>query len=314
MPEKVNTNLQVSSLKDLYERSLYGEYLKEIMGFYVPLALQLPSRRSDPMFMTEEVKAHGRGGVTDVATRADKVMQDDIKMKISKLGYEWGFWGEEGGDRITQVDKNKTHTLIADPIEGTNNFKNHRDNDWGSVVALADNQTEEPVIGIIAHPTQRRFYVGVKGGGAYIVEYDEKGELANFTQMNNDPEKEEFTYNNSPHFSEELYAQVDRFLKKGKIIETDEKLKRSKVRIPDESGNIFDDLESGALEAIRNRGTIYFKTSAEMAAVFVILGEVGGKVTDGEGRPWSLNLNTMLSARNDEDYLYLKRLYDEVRN
>jgi hypothetical protein len=52
-------------------------------------------------------------------------------------------------------------------------------------------------------------------------------------------------------------------------------------------GNTFSDSESGALEAVRYSGTIYFKTSEEMAAVFVILEELGGVVTNGNGALWS---------------------------
>ena len=302
------------NLNNLFLTSKYGQYLKEILNFYVPLALQLPSRRNDPVFMSEDVKATGRSGVTDVATKADKTMQDEVKLNISKLGHNWGFWGEEGEDRITGIDKTKTHTIVADPIEGTNNFKNNLDDHWGSVIALIDNKIEEPIIVIVAHPTKKRFYVGVKDGGAYVIEYDEKGELLSFQSMSQKPEKSEFTYNASPHFSEDLYAQVDEFFKMGKIIETNKKLGRSRVGIPDENGNIFDDLESGALEAVRNRGTLYFKTSAEMAAVFVILSELGGKVTDAGGESWSLNINTMISARNEEDYLLLKELYKKTKH
>ena len=123
MTEDMNRTQRITSYKGLSERSPYGDYLKEIMNFYVPLALQLPSRRNDPAFMTEDVKVVGRSGVADVATKADKVMQDDIKTSIDKLGHNWGFWGEEGEDRITQINKTKTHTVVTDPIEGTNNFK-----------------------------------------------------------------------------------------------------------------------------------------------------------------------------------------------
>ena len=312
MAEDMNTTQRITSYKDLSERSPYGEYLKEIMNFYVPLALQLPTRRKDSTFMAEEVKAEGRGGVTDIATKADKVMQDDIKMSISKLGHNWGLWEEEGEDRITEIDKTKTHTIVTDPIEGTNNFKHNLNDQWGSVIALVDNKTEKPIIGIVAHPTQRRFYVGVKDSGAYILEYHDKGELILFQVMNAEPNKSEFTYNASPHFSEDLYAQVDRFLQMGKVIKTDEKLGRSRIGIPDEKGEVFDDLESGALEVVRYKGTMYFKTSAEMAAVFVILNEIGGKVTDAFGEPWSININTLIAARNEHDYQYLKNLYDKT--
>ncbi len=307
----MDSQVRLSSFEDLREHSHYGDYLQEIMTFYVPLALRLPFLRDDPAFMQEEVKAVGRDGITDVATKADKFMQDQIKQNIHSLHPEWGFWGEEGEDRITQLDKSKHFTLVTDPIEGTNNFKRKIDNQWGSVIALVDNKRGEPVIGIVAHPAKKRFYGGVKGSGSYVIEYNEKREITNFAAVSKEAEQASFTYNNSPHFNRELFEQVDRFMKQGKIINTDD-LGRSTVGIPDESGNIFEDLESGALEAIRNRGTIYFKTSAEMAAVFVILNEIGGKVTNTEGKPWSINIDTLIAARNDNDYQYLKSVFDKT--
>jgi len=58
--------------------------------------------------------------------------------------------------------------------------------------------------------------------------------------------------------------------------------------------------------------TIYFKTSNEMAAVFVILGEIGGIVSDAKGKPWHMGLNTMISARSKKDYDFLKSLYENT--
>lgn len=311
MSENMDSQVRLSSIEDLLEHSSYGDYLQEIMKFYVPLALKLPSLRDNPDFMEEEIKGVGRSGITDVATKADKFMQDQIKQNLHSFHPEWGFWGEEGEDRITQLDKNKSFTLVTDPIEGTNNFKRRIDDQWGSVIALIDNKSGEPVIGIVAHPTEKRFYIGVKGSGSYVIEYDENGEMSDFKPMSQETERTTFTYNNSPHFSEELFEQVDRFLKQGKIIKTNE-LGRSTIGIPDENSNIFEDLESGALEAVRNRGTIYFKTSAEMAAVFVILNELGGKVTDALGKPWSININTLIAARNKDDYQFLTSIFNKT--
>lgn len=50
-----------------------------------------------------------------------------------------------------------------------------------------------------------------------------------------------------------------------------------------------------------------------MAAVFVILEELGGKVTDGEGNPWTLGINSLIAAKNEEDYEYLKNLYNKTK-
>jgi len=74
----------------------------------------------------------------------------------------------------------------------------------------------------------------------------------------------------------------------------------------------FEDPESGALEVIRYRGTIYFKTSNEMAAVFVIINELGGKVTDAKGNPWYLGISTLIAARTQEDYSYLQGIYNKT--
>jgi len=135
--------------------------------------------------------------------------------------------------------------------------------------------------------------------------------------MSKDPEFPEFTYNASPHFEPNLVQQVDRFLVQG-TIQPDEpnadELEKSRKRVVLPNGTIFTDPESGALEAIRNRGTIYFKTSNEMAAVFVIINELGGKVTDGEGKPWTLGISTLLTARNEQDYKYLINIYNQTRS
>jgi hypothetical protein len=77
---------------------------------------------------------------------------------------------------------------------------------------------------------------------------------------------DKFTYNNSPHFSKKLNERVEVFKSRGER-------KNEELVIKDQN---FIDLESGALEAMQYRGGIFFKTSLEMAAVQVILEELGG--------------------------------------
>lgn len=291
----------------------YGKFAKEILSFFVPLALKLPKLREDPVFMTVTVKATGVSGVQDVVTEADKFMQKKLKEEVEELHPDWQFWGEEGEDNISAFDSSKQFLFITDPIEGTNNFRAKKDNLWGSVVALVDK--EEPVIGIVAHPATKTFYLGVKSQGAYILRYNEDGQILAVNPMSSKPEDDRFTYNNSPHFSSELSEIAERFLSLGQvqpILDDASDLDKSRKTVVIKD-NIFIDPESGALEVIKNRGTIYFKTSNEMAAVFVILGEIGGIVTDAEGKPWSLGINSLISARNKEDYDYLKSLSDKAR-
>lgn len=317
---KINL-LNSMQLKDLVEQSSMGEHLGQILGFYVPLALQLTTLRDNPEFMEATVKATAASGITDVATKADVYMQQLIKEQITTTHPDWQFWGEEGEDNIKDYDETKSFLLLTDPIEGTNNFRARKDDQWGSVVALVDIKTKEPVIGIVAHPIKRLFYVGVKGSDSYILQYDKKGNLASIRPMDKTPEKNIFTYNASPHFEPHLVEQVGKFFDLGKVQpdgpnanELDKS--RKTVCMADTTGKevIFEDPESGALEAVRYNGTIYFKTSNEMAAVFVIMNELGGKVADAKGNPWHLGINTLISARTQENHSYLQGIYNRTTN
>lgn len=296
-----------------FQSTEYGKFAKEILNFFVPLSLKLPKLRDDPNLMTATVKAVGSSGVQDVVTEVDKFMQQRLKEEVARLHPDWQFWGEEEEDNVVSFDSSKSFLFITDPIEGTNNFRAKKDNLWGSVVALVD--SDEPVIGIVAHPATKTFYLGVKDQGSCILRYNENGQISSVNPMGNKPEDERFTYNNSPHFNPDLVDTVEKFLSLGKVQlvignASDLDKSRKTVVIKD---NTFIDPESGALEVVRNRGTIYFKTSNEMAAIFVILGESGGIVTDADGKPWSLGINSLISARNIEDYNYLKDLMDKVR-
>ncbi|MFH1276744.1 MAG: inositol monophosphatase family protein [Candidatus Woesearchaeota archaeon] len=311
--------VKITNLEVLAQQSDYAKYVVDILDFYVPLVLQLPKLRDNPQLMKETVKARSASGVTDVATQADEYVQEKIKEEVLQRHLDWQFWGEEGSDNVSEYDSTKTILVVNDPIEGTNNFKHHKDNQWGSVIGLVDVNTRKPIAGIIAHPIERTFYVGVKDVGAFELKYDEKGVLVKFNRMKAEPEFDEFTYNNSPHFEDNLVAQVEKFYGLGEVqpLSRDaDELERSRREVHiNRNGDdyIFVDPESGALEAVRYRGTICFKTSNEMAAVFPIIEELGGKVTDGNGNSWSLGINTLIAGRNAKDYELLKEVYNQTR-
>jgi len=204
-------------LKNIAKRSPYKEQLEQILDFYVPLVLQLPMMRNNSELMRATIKATSVLGIADVATRADVQMQQLIKEQVVAIHPDWQFWGEEGEDNIKEYDETKLFLLVTDPIEGTNNFRARKDDQWGSVIALVDLKTKEPIIGVVAHPTKRLFYIGVKDGGSYILQYNEKKNLVNTQPMDKKPEKDIFTYNASPHFDANLVEQVDKFLGLGEV-------------------------------------------------------------------------------------------------
>lgn len=304
--------------KDSIPQTKYGKYTRDVLAIYIPLLASLPGLRNNKKFMEQNIKATGQAGVDDVVTKADVWMQSEIKNHIRQAYPNWQFWGEEGDDSNKQLDTSKEYLFITDPIEGTNNFRFFRDEYWGSVVALVDMQSQEPVIGLIARPTKQRLFVGIKNEGAFVVSYDDNGGIISTTRMNNQPEYDFFTYNNSPHFEPTLLNQVDRFFGLGKVqpdVEGADKLDQSRkdVLLPYDKEQVkFVDVECGALEPMLFRGVIMFKTNIEMAAVFAIAPEIGATVTDSEGKPWSIKTNTLIFGRNKKEWQYLKDIYDKT--
>lgn len=302
--------LPEKAFKAFHEQPRYADCLNELLNIYLPLLIELPNLRERPEMMAEHIKATSPNSITDVATQADLYAQTQVKLGITGLG--WQFWGEEGEDgKLSVLDPLYPFTVIMDPIEGTNNFRWRIDEHWGSVLALVDNQSQEPVVGIVAHPVTKRLYIGIKSAGAYEAEYDKQGTIISFEKMSQQPQQAVFTYNNSPHFDDVERDQIDRFMSLGEIISQDD-YRRATLGIPDKDGELFYDYESGALEAIQARGSLFFKTDIEMAAVFVILKELGGYVSDAEGNPWKMGIHTLIAARTKQDYDFLKGIYDKV--
>ncbi len=296
-----------------------GRYVKDIFSVHISLLIRLPSLRDDENFMKQETKAIGQSGIDDVVTKADLWMQSELKNHIQGLHPDWQFWGEEEGDSKKEIDTSKKLLFVTDPIEGTNNFRYFKDEYWGSVISVVDIATQEPLIGIVAQPIKKRLFVGIKNEGAFVVHYNDSGEITKTESLTNSPEYNFFTYNNSPHFAPHLIKQVKRFFKRGEVQPNKEgadQLDRSRkdVMLPFGKNQIkFMDVECGAIEPMLFRGVIMFWTNVEMAAIFVIAKEIGAIVTDANGKGWSMNLNSLIFGRSKEDWKYLKGLYDKTK-
>lgn len=297
-------------LSQIISDSKYKQALSDILKIYIPEVMKLPIIREQSGFLKEQIKATNSDGVTDVATQADEHIESVLRSKINTIHPEWSFWGEEG-----EKSQSTDQLIVVDPIEGTNNFKTYRDEQWGSVIAFVED--DMPVIGVVAVPAQKKAFIGIKDCGALEVMFDESVDILqqSCVPMSLSPLNHEFTYNFSPHFELHITQQAQKFKHLGTVIGTEEGDNPifSSRQILEIDGNKFIDPESGALEAVTNRGTIYFKTSAEMAAVFVIINELGGKVTDFSGANWHLGIDTMISARTAEDYNYLLSLVEKTK-
>ena len=176
---------------------------------------------------------------------------------------------EKNNKSALEIEKKVKKTMgryqvIIKLIEGEKKYLEKKDEDWGSVIALVDTKTKEPVVGIVAHPIKRLFYFGIKNWGAYVLGYDSNNTLILTNKMSVLPDLgyEKFSINQ----------------------------------------------ESNALQAVRNRGSIFKNSGPEMAAVYVIINELGGKITDVKESNWTVKSNSVIVVRKREDWQDIKKI------
>lgn len=300
-----------SNTEKILDNFSHKDNLIDLIRVFRSSLIELQFIRANKNMLDEKIKATSSSGVTDIVTAADNYIEQKLRDQINELYPDWGFWGEETIDKF----EHKPKYVVVDPIEGTKNFKTYREEHWGSVIALIDEN--RPVIGIVGYPNANKMLVGLKNNGAYELEINSTNNNKDLDLRPVNPSifRDEFTYNFSPHFEQDIIDQANKFKQLGEVVGHEDgsdkiaKLRES-IKI---DGKIFRDFESGAIEAILNRGTIYFKTSAEMAAVYVIINELGGKVSTFEATDWSINADTMVSARSIKDYNYLMCLVKKIK-
>ncbi|MBI2074928.1 MAG: hypothetical protein HYT83_03785 [Candidatus Levybacteria bacterium] len=267
------------------------------LGVFLPEARKLPSYRTDPALMERTQKVG-----TDFVTQTDRLMQQNLKSALLKDEdpTHYGFWGEEAPDNEINW-QSYDRVWVSDPIEGTINYSGQRgnkDGQWGSVLGLVDSKTNTPLIGFVIDPITKELFFAIKGKGAYKVTLNQdwtNGELNQMSSQDIKLEQATITFNRSPHFSPELFAQSENF---------EAQLKAKGVNAIDP--------ESGALEVVRHDGTVYFKTSNEMAAAMLFIDELGGKATDFEGNGWKPGIHSLIASHSPKIYEQLKSTIDQL--
>ncbi len=94
-------------------------------------------------------------------TIADKACERFLVNELSKKFPDYGFLGEEFGEKATQDSPSR---WIIDPIDGTRNFMRGIPY-WGTLCGLE--QDGEIVAGVMALPALKELYYASKGGGTY---------------------------------------------------------------------------------------------------------------------------------------------------
>ena len=101
-------------------------------------------------------------GPANFVTKADKRAEEMLYEDLAKARPGYGFIGEEGGSR---EGADKSHTWIADPLDGTTNFL-HGIPQFAISIGL---QREDTIIaGVIYNPANDDLYIAERGKGAFL--------------------------------------------------------------------------------------------------------------------------------------------------
>jgi myo-inositol-1(or 4)-monophosphatase len=220
-------------------------------------------------------------GIGNYATIADKESEDLIINKIRghELLKTHGIIAEESNPS----NASSPFQWLIDPIDGTLNFRNGL-YDFGISIGLLYNH--EPLIGIIAMPAYGNYIAAKKGAGAKLFSFDKKVLL--------DLQKLEYTQT----LDKALIAFDTGYEgRKDQLKETVEKFADSVGYIPCYASASV----ANCRVALGHVGGYVHATPTnyDIGAAAAIIPEVGGVVTDLQGKPidWTKNHTSFLAAR-----------------
>lgn len=226
-----------------------------------------------------------KNGNNNVVTNYDKLVQDTLKEKLTKLIPGSVFFGEENDEYIDDISTLE-NVFIVDPIDGTTNFSRGFKTSSISVCLVKNNK---PVIGVCYNPYTDEMYSAIKGDGAYL--NDKKIHVSNRSLKNGI-----LLSGCSPYYDD---------------------LRKKSIEIHERLCSVSSDYRrfgSAVLEICSiasGKAEVYFELKLmpwDYAAASLILEEAGGKISTIDGDELQYNNPTSVLASNGvEDYLeYLK--------
>lgn len=191
-------------------------------------------------------------------TKADTEINDLVIKRINETYPEHSIYGEEK----SELKENSKYIWVCDPINGTMAFACGLPTFVFSI-ALVDQQTGLPVLGVINDPVMKNMYWAYKGSGAY--RNDKKISVLNTNTFKN-------TYLNTAASGRSVgFSNLP-------LIKTLSEAKCSVMKFP---SFIY-----GGIQVANGKyiGAIFFKEYGhDVAALKIITEEAGGRVTDLNG-------------------------------
>jgi myo-inositol-1(or 4)-monophosphatase len=192
-------------------------------------------------------------------TQADTEINNLVIEKVNKMYPEHSIYGEEK----SEIKNGSKYIWVCDPIDGTMPFSNGLPLFTFSL-ALVEQSTGQPILGLVNDPVMKNMYWAYKGGGAY--RNGKKISVSKTTTLENaylstDASGRKIGFSNLPLF--ELLSE-----KKCKVMK-------------------FLSFIYGGIQVPNGKfvGAVFYGTAGhDVATLKIITEEAGGKVTDLNGQ------------------------------
>src|SRR5439155_2088167 len=99
----------------------------------------------------------------DPVTAADREASELIVSGVTREFPDHGVLCEEEPDDLSRLDH--SHVWMIDPMDGTREFIEHRDEFAVQIGLVVD---ETPVLGVVYQPTNKKLYYGARVMGAFL--------------------------------------------------------------------------------------------------------------------------------------------------
>ncbi|MEO0644442.1 MAG: inositol monophosphatase family protein [Pseudomonadota bacterium] len=211
-------------------------------------------------------------GPADFVTNADYKAEDILYEELSRDRPGYGFLFEERGEI---PGRDKTHTWIIDPLDGTTNFLHGIPHFAISVGLMRD---EELVAAMVYNPIQDEMYSSEKGKGAFL--NDRRIRVAARRRLS-----ESVVVTGIPHMGKPNHEM---YLKELEAV-------MGQVASVRRFGSAALDLAyvaAGRFDAFWEHGLKPW----DVAAGMLLVREAGGMVTDHEGKPRTLATGNVLAG------------------
>ncbi|PIU24196.1 hypothetical protein COT12_02335 [Candidatus Berkelbacteria bacterium CG08_land_8_20_14_0_20_39_8] len=234
---------------------MYNNFMEEYLEFAKSLAKE--AEKIALKYFSFETEHTWKGDNTPL-TKADTEINDLVIKRVNEAYPDYSIYGEEQRD-----DKeNSEFVWVCDPIDGTMPFSNGLPIFTFSI-ALVEQKTGQPVLGLVNDPIMKNMYYAIKGGGAYqngIKISVLKNTTLENTYMITEASEKAVGFSNLPLLN----------------LLSEQKCKTMK----------FLSFIYGAIQVANGKfvaGVFYNKYGHDVAAIKIITEEAGGKVTDLNG-------------------------------